>query len=565
MDTHKKHGFWHRYFFSLDHKDIGFQYLLTAMFMAAFGGFFVYVFRYNLAFGPNDIPLYGDLAAKQYNQLVTNHGAIMIFWVGMPILLAVIGNFLIPLMIGTDDMAFPTLNKISYWVFLLSCIVLLLGFLMPTGAFGGGWTMYPPLSVSDFGYNNPNTTFWSNFFTGNTFFLLAVALEFVSMLMGGINFVVTTLNKRAKGMSLMQLPIVVWMVNIANLLFMFSVGPLIAGAFMLLMDILVGTGFFDAYRGGDPILWQHLFWFFGHPEVYVLLLPSIGAVGEIVSTFSRKPLFGYRMIILLVIIAAILSLVVWAHHQFVSGIDPGAANIFSVLTIIISIPFAGLVLSYLATLWKGDIKLELPMLWALGMLATFTFFGGFTGLHLGSNVFDIYAHDTYFVIAHFHYTLFPTVFLGGFAAFYYWYPKFSGRMMNKTLGLIHFWGTFIFFNSIFIPLFWLGLQGQHRRIYNYSMWNDLLMQPEHILARQIATVSLIFLLLVQFVFLFNFFYSLKKGKKAPKNPWHANTLEWQAVSPPPHGNFNPYPVVHRWPYDYNHPDKELDYCPQNES
>jgi len=565
MEGHKKNGFWKRYFFSLDHKDIGLQYLLTAMAMAAFGGFFVYVFRFNLAFGSTSIPLYGDLNAKAYNQLVTNHGAIMIFWVGMPMMLAVIGNFLIPIMIGTDDMAFPVLNKLSYWIFLLSCVVLLSGFMMPTGAFGGGWTMYPPLSVSDFGYNNPNTTFWKNFFTGNTFFLLATALEFISMLMGGINFLVTTLNKRAKGMSLMKMPLTVWMVNIANLLFMFSVGPLIAGAFMLLMDILIGTGFFDAYRGGDPILWQHLFWFFGHPEVYVLLLPSLGVVGDIISTFSRKPFFGYKLVIQLVLVAAILSLVVWAHHQFVAGIDPNAASIFSVLTIIISIPFAGMVLSYLATLWNGKIQLKLPMMWALSMLATFTFFGGFTGLHLGSNVFDIYAHDTYFVVAHFHYTLFPTVFLGGFAALYYWFPKFSGRQLNKTLGKIHFWGTFTFFNGVFIPLFWLGLQGQHRRIFNYQLWDELLMQPNHLIARKIATVSLIFLLISQFFFLFNFFKSIRKGKTAEKNPWKANTLEWQADSPPIHGNFEKYPVVHRWPYDYNVPDRELDYYPQNEA
>jgi len=564
MNTHKKHGFWHRFFFSFDHKDIGFQYMLTIFFMVSIGGFFAYVFRMHLAYPDMEVPLFGLVTNKDYNMLITNHGLIMMMWLALGMLLAVAGNFLIPVMIGTDDMAFPKLNKISYWFFLTSVIFMVASFFMPRGGLGSGWTLYPPLSVGDFGYNTPYKSFADRFFTANTFVLLAIALEFTSLLMGGINFFVTTLNKRAKGMTLTKMPMIVWMINIANLLFMFSVGPLIAGTFMLLLDINIGTGFYDAYRGGDPLLWEHLFWFFGHPEVYVILLPPLGIIAEIISVNSRKPLYGYKFILTLTLIAAVLSTMVWAHHQFVAGIDPRAATVFSVLTIIISLPFAGIILAYIATLWKGDLKFTLPMKWALGSIALFTLLGGFTGLHLGASVFDIYAHDTSFVVAHFHYTLFPTVIFGTFAGIYFWFSKFTGRKLNKTLGNIHFWLTFIFFNGFAFPLFLLGLAGQHRRIADYRQF-EFLMQDPLPLYRQIATISAVILILTQFIFIFNFFWSLKKGKKETENnPWKANTLEWQTSSPPPHGNFKVYPVVNYGPYEYNRPDKDKDFTPQNE-
>ena len=554
-------SFWRKYVFSTDHKTIGTQYLFTGMIMALVGGYLAYVFRMNLAFPGQPIPLFGTLPQNEYNSFVTNHGLIMFFWVAMPILIAAVGNFLIPLMLGTDDMAFPTLNMLSYWVFLISAILLLTGFFLPGGAFGGGWTMYPPLSVSDFGYNNPNQGFWSNFFTGGTFVLMALALEFVSILMGGINFLVTFINKRAKGMGFFKVPIVVWFVNIASLIFMFSVGPLIAGAFMLFLDRTVGTGFYDAYRGGDPILFQHLFWFFGHPEVYVILLPTLGIVGDIIPVFSRKTFFAYRFVIFITLAAAVLSVVVWAHHQFVAGIDPRMATFFSIGTMIISVPFAGLFLSYIGTLWGGNIKFTTPMMWALGMLAVFLI-GGLTGLYLGASVFDIYAHDTYFVVAHFHYTVFPIVIFGTFAGFYYWGPKFTGRMFNKTLGKIHFWMTFIFFNTFAFPLFILGLAGQHRRIANYSMFEHLMQEPYPSL-RKVATISAIILILSQLIFLVNFIMTMRKKKDAGNNPWNATTLEWQTVSPPGHGNFEEYPVVHNGPYEYSRPDMEEDFLPQN--
>ncbi len=556
--THPQ-SFWSKYVFSTDHKVIGAQYTLMGCIMAGVGGYLAYVFRYNLAFPNASIPLFGSLSAQQYNSFVTIHGMIMVFWVGMPVLLSGLGNFLIPLMIGTDDMAFPTLNMLSFWIFLFSAILLLSSFFVPGGAFGGGWTMYPPLSAG--GYLNHNPEFFKALFSGTSMLILAVALELVSMLMGGINFLVTTINKRAKGMTIMRIPIVVWFIDIAAVIFMFSVGPLVAGAFMLLFDNVLGTGFFDPARGGDPMLWEHLFWFFGHPEVYVLLLPSLGVLGEVFPVFSRKPLFGYKPIIYLALISAFLSVLVWAHHQFVAGIDPRMATFFSIGTILISIPFAGMFLSFMATMWNGTIRLTVPMLWAVGFVGLFLI-GGLTGLYLGSNTFDIYAHDTYFVIAHFHYTLFPDIFFGFFAAVYFWFPKFTGRSLNKTLGKLHFWLTFLFFNGTFFLLFFNGLAGQHRRINDYSYFS-LVMKEPYITFEKICTISAIALILSQFIFIYNVVVSFAKAKQGVKNPWESATLEWLAESPPPHGNFKEYPVVYRGPYEYSLPGASQDYLPQN--
>ncbi len=562
--THTKHGFWHRFFFSLDHKDIGLQYLITSMFITFFAGIFALVFRMHLAFP--DVPVwpFGIITNKEYNVLVTNHGLIMIMWFSMGILLAAAGNYLIPTMLGTDDMAFPKLNKLSYWFFLASVVVLIISFFLPQKGFGGGWTLYPPLSVGDFGYNTPYKSSLSRIFSSNAFVLLALALEIVALLMGGINFMVTLLNKRAKGMGLFRVPLVVWMIVIASILFMFSVGPLVAGTFMLLLDITVGTGFYDPYRGGDPLLWEHLFWFFGHPEVYVILLPGLGILAEVIAVNARKPLFGYKFILSLVTIAGILSLMVWAHHQFVAGIDPRAATIFSILTIIISLPFAGVILSYIATLKGSKFRLTLPMKWALGAILLFTILGGFTGLHLGASLFDIYVHDTSFVVAHFHYTLIPVVLFAGMAGFYHWFNKYSGRHLNKTLGEIHFWLTLIFFNLFAFPLFLLGLGGQPRRYAGYQHI-DYLNGDYFTLLREIATVSAVILILSQFIFIFNFIWSVYKGKKVTdNNPWEATTLEWQTSSPPPHGNFETYPVVYHGPYEYSVPGSDKDYIPQNQ-
>ena len=555
---HQELSFISKYIFSKDHKMIGTQYFLTGLMMSLIGGFLAFGFRMQLGFPGSEIPFVGALSQDLYNVFVTMHGTIMVFWVAMPVLVAALGNYMIPLMVGTDDMAFPTLNMLSYWVFFISTVLLLSSFFVPGGAFAGGWTAYPPLSAN--GYAGEPSFFNG---LGGHLWIIAVALEIVAFLMGGINFIVTIFNCRAPGLTWLRLPITVWMLLIAVLDFMFSVGPLIAGVVMLLFDRAVGTGFYNPAAGGDPILFQHLFWFFGHPEVYVLLFPALGIVAEVMTTFSRKTLFGYRMIINSTLIAAVLALVVWAHHQFIAGINPRMATFFSITTIMISIPFAVIIFSYIATLYKGSIRLTTPMLFAMGFLSEFLI-GGVTGIYLGSVAFDIYAHDTYFVVAHFHYTLIPVVIFGGFAGIYYWYPKFTGRMMNSTLGKIHFWATAIPFNGIFIPLFILGAAGQHRRIHSYAEFPSLnteLLQS----MRAFATTCLILMILAQIPFFINFFRSLRKGEIAGRNPWEANSLEWVADSPPPHGNFKEVPTVYRGAYEYSVPGAEQDYLPQNKA
>ena len=547
---HAEQSFWSKYVFSTDHKMIAMQYMFTGIFMALIGGFFAYVFRMQLAFPGIEVPFFGIVTPNQYNVLITNHGAIMIFWVAMPVLLAAFGNYLIPLMIGCDDMVFPRVNRLSYQIFLLSVVVLLVSFFVPAGGFGGAWTVYPPLSAK---------AEYSLTDLGSTVFLVAIALEFVAFLLGGINFVTTAMNSRAPGMKMYDIPMVVWMIVAASILFMASVGPLIAGAIMLFMDQQVGTAFFDPDRGGDPVLWQHLFWFFGHPEVYVVLLPTLGIVADIITVFARKKLFAYRTVLYTVFGTGVLSFTVWAHHQFIAGVDPRMAHIFTITTLLISIPIAEMMFVYIATLYGGSITLSTPMLWALAFIATFLI-GGVTGIFLGASGADIYLHDTYFVLAHFHYTFFPITIIGFYAGITMWFPKMFGRMMSEKLGKWHFWGTVIPFNLIFIPLFVLGLGGQHRRIYDFTNFPDLAaMQP----VRIFATSWLLVMLAFQFVFLFNFFWSMFRGKKAPKNPWKSCTLEWTADSPPPHGNWKELPTVYRGPYEYAVPGRAEDYWPQN--
>ena len=547
----EKQSFLSTYIFSTDHKTISKQYLFTGLFMALFGGVLAYVMRMQLASPHSPVPGFGTVSPAVYNSVTTMHGTIMIFWVAMPVLLGGFGNLLIPLMIGARDMAFPRLNMLSYWTFLLSTLVLISSFFVPGGASAVGWTAYPPLS------GNPA---YSGAGLGVPLWILAVALEFVAFLMGGINFIVTGINLRTIGMKLFDLPIMIWMQLTASIIFLFSVGPLIAGAVMLLLDRTAGTGFYRPEAGGDPLLFQHLFWFFGHPEVYVILLPGLGIVAEILPVFSRKPIFGYKAIVWSTIATGILSFIVWAHHQFVSGMDPRLAAPFSITTILISVPVAITIFSFIATLWRGSIEFAPPMMFSLGMLGIFLI-GGVTGIINGSAPADIYVHDTYFLVAHFHYALIPPVLFSLFAGIYFWYPKMFGRKMNDLLGHIHFWGTFLFMNVTFLPQFRMGLLGHQRRIADpstlYSLGN---IKELHLL----STIGAVGLLLFQIPFLVNFFGSLFFGKKADRNPWKSNTLEWTVDSPPPHGNFEGVPVVYRGAYEYSRPDRADDWWPQDQ-
>jgi cytochrome c oxidase subunit I len=549
---HEPHsGFWRNYVFSVDHKVIAKQYLSLSLLMALVGAASAYLIRWQLAWPETSVPGWGYVEPQQYNAIITMHGTIMIFFVAMPFLLGAFGNYLIPLMVGADDMAFPRLNMMSFWTLAAASLMLVASFFVPAGPAAGGWTSYAPLSARPI---------YTGVTWGQNLWLLAVATEFASFLMGGINFLTTALNMRAPGMSLWRLPLLVWLELVAAVLFLLSVGPLIAGALMLFLDRVAGTAFFVPERGGDPLLWQHLFWFFGHPEVYVIGLPGFGIMLEILPVFARKPVFGYRTIIYSTIGAGILSFVVWAHHMFISGMDPRLATPFSITTILISVPFAIMVFAMVATLWGGSIELTSAMLFALGGLSTFVI-GGVTGVFLGAAAVDVYLHGTYFVVAHFHYTLMPTVFFGGFAGLYFWFPKMFGRMMNETLGKIHFAFTFLCFNAVFIPLFLTGVAGNPRRLYEMSSYNFLKpVQPLHV----IATYATIGLLIGQLPFVVNFFMSLVRGPRAGSNPWLANTLEWCTDSPPPHGNFSAPVVVYRYPYEYGNPRQKKDWIAQNE-
>jgi len=532
-----RRAFLREWVFSLDHKVIGKQYLAIGVAMAAIGAFAAYIMRWQLAFPNVAAPLYGLVDPGPYNAWLTLHGTIMMFFVAMPILLGAFGNFLIPLMVGAHDMAFPRLNRASVWILFVASVVLVASLFVEDGPAAAGWTNYAPLSI------DPTYT---GVGIGFDLWLVAVFLDFVSVLLSGINVLTTALNMRAPGLALSRLPLFVWTQVVAAVLFVFSAGPLMGAILMLLGDRHLGTGFFVVERGGAPLLWQHLFWFFGHPEVYVILLPALGILFEVFATFCRRPVAGYRWVLGALWASAGLSFLVWAHHMFVSGMSVRLALPFSITTIIISVPFAMVVFALIATLRGAALERSTAMLFALGMLATFLV-GGVTGIFLGSPAVDMYLHDTYFVVAHFHYTLFPSVVLGGFAGFYYWFPKMLGRMLDESLGRLHFWLTWLSFHAVFLPLFFLGTRGHMRRVYDPTQYEFLQpLLPIH----RIATVAAIVLLASQMVVVWNVVRTLWKGQRAEGNPWGGTTLEWATSSPPPAENFPCVVQVTRAPYGY---------------
>jgi len=552
-------GFLRTYLFSTDHKMIGRQFMVMSLIMLVFGGLMAMMMRWELAWPESVIPLTtwipepymykGRMDPAFYNSLFTMHATIMIFFVIMPFLVGGFGNFLIPLMIGAGDMAFPRLNMLSFWVAVPATLLLLSSFFVPGGAAAGGWTMYATLSAK---------AQYTGVEWGMNLWIISLLILGVSSLMGSINYITTIVNMRAPGMTWFRLPLTIWALFITAILLLLALPVLTAALIMLLFDRTLGTSFFLPEGGGQPLLWQHLFWFFGHPEVYILVLPAMGITSDILSTFSRKPIFGYKAMTFSMIAIAFLSWIVWGHHMFQSGMNPLLGTAFMLSTMVIAVPSAIKTFNWLGTLWGGNIQFTTPMLFALGFVSNFVI-GGLSGIYMASTPVDIFIHDTYFIVAHFHYVVAGIIF-GMFAALYYWFPKIFGRMMNESLGKAHFVLTYIFFNGAFFPMHFLGVAGHMRRIYNPLQYEFLRpMQDWNIF----ITYSAICLFFAQFLFVWNFFWSLAKGPKADRNPWQANTLEWSASSPPEHGNFVTQPVVYRGPYEYSSPLVQEDWLPQD--
>ncbi len=558
--THVHHdlGFLRTYVFSTDHKTIGRQFLILGLLMMILGGLLAMVVRWQLAWPETPIPgmspflpsTGGVLEPGQYNMAFTMHATIMIFFVIMPVLAGGFGNYLIPLMIGARDMAFPFLNMLSFWVAVLSGVLMLAGFWVEGGHAAAGWTSYAPLSAVP-SYTGVN---W-----GQNLWCISLFILGVSSMMGSINYITTIINMRAPGMTLFRMPLVVWSLFITAILLLLALPVLTSAVAMLLFDRTLGTSWFNPTGGGEPLLWQHLFWYFGHPEVYILILPAMGIASEILPVFSRKPVFGYHAMAFSMIAIAFLSWIVYGHHMFVSGMSPALGMAFMVTTMIIAVPSAIKTFNWLGTLWGGRITFPVPMLNALAFVSMFVI-GGLSGIFMASTPVDIYIQDTYFIVAHIHYVVFGGSIFGAFAAIYYWFPKMFGRMMNPLLGHVHFWLTFIFFNVTFFPMHIIGVGGQMRRIYN-PMQYEFLQHQQH--WNVIITIGALVLGFSQILFAVNFVWSLFRGRKAPTNPWNANTLEWQAPSPPPHLNWGEkLPTVYRGPYEYSDPDAKDDFLPQ---
>ncbi|WP_027003265.1 cytochrome c oxidase subunit I [Hugenholtzia roseola] len=571
---HEHHGnFWTNYIFSTDHKVIAKQFLFTAIFWAFIGVAMSVIFRLQLGFPEADLsflkPILGGWLTSEgkidtnfYLALVTMHGTIMVFFVLTAGLSGTFSNFLIPLQIGARDMASGFMNMLSYWFFALSSVIMFASLFIETGPASGGWVIYPPLSAL------PQAMPGSGL--GMTLWLTSMALFIASTLLGGINYIATVINMRTQGMSFDRMPLTIWAFFITAVIGLLSFPVLLSAALLLIFDRSFGTSFFldSIYiagealpnQGGSPVLFQHLFWFLGHPEVYIVLLPALGITSEIIATNSRKPIFGYKAMIGSILGIAVLSFIVWAHHMFVSGMNPFLGSIFMFLTLIIAVPSAVKAFNYISTMWKGNLVFTPAMLFSIGLVSLFIV-GGVTGIHLASAAIDIQLHDTYFVVAHFHLVMGSASFFGMLAGIYHWYPKMFGRMMDDKLGYVHFWITFLGVYGVFFPMHYIGIAGFPRRYYSFSSFDPFNMFVD---LNMFISISAIITFFAQFIFVFNFFYSMFKGKLAPLNPWRSNTLEWTTPRFPGHGNWvGAIPQVFRWPYDYSKPGAKEDFIPQH--
>jgi cytochrome c oxidase subunit 1 len=560
VELYHPHSWVTKYVFSQDAKIIAIQYSITALSVGLIALVLSWLMRLQLGF-PG---VFAFIDANAYYQFITMHGMMMVVYVLTALFLGGFGNYLIPLMVGARDMVFPYANMLSYWLYLLAVLILVGSFFVPGGPTGAGWTLYPPQSILS---GTPGGQEW-----GIILMLVSLMIFIIGFTMGGLNYVVTVLQGRARGMTLMRMPLTVWGIFTASVMALLAFPALFVGAVMMLFDRLLGTSFFMPAivemgqqldrGGGSPILFQHLFWFFGHPEVYIVALPAFGIVSDLISTHARRNIFGYRMMVWALLAIGALSFVVWAHHMYVSGMNPYFGFFFATTTLIIAIPTAIKVYNWILTLWRGDIHLTVPMLFALAFIVTFVN-GGLTGLFLGNVVVDVPLSDTMFVVAHFHMVMGVAPILVIFGAIYHWYPKVTGRMLNDTLGKVHFWVTFLGAYAIFFPMHYLGLMGVPRRYHDIG---DMAFVPPsaHTLNAFITVVALV-VGFVQLVFVFNLIWSLRNGKQAGGNPWRATTLEWQTpTTPPPHGNWGKEPpVVYRWAYDYSVPGSREDFLPQN--
>lgn len=573
-DHHDDHGnFFTTYLFTTDHKMIGKQFLFTGMIWAFIGGAMSVIFRLQLGFPNANLewirPLLGKWITEQgsidpefYLALVTMHGTIMVFFVLTAGLSGTFSNFLIPLQIGARDMASGFMNMLSYWFFFIASVIMLSSLFIETGPAAGGWVVYPPLSAL------PQAISGSGL--GMTLWLISMVFFIASTLLGGINYIATVINLRTEGLSFSKLPLTIWAFFLTAVIGLLSFPVLFAASLLLVFDRSFGTSFYlsEIYIGGEalpnsggsPVLYQHLFWFLGHPEVYIVLMPALGITSEIIATNSRKPIFGYKAMVISLMGITFLSFVVWAHHMFVSGLNPFLGSVFMLLTLIIAIPSAVKVFNYLTTLWKGNLVFTPAMLFSIGLVSLFIS-GGLTGIFLGNSALDIQLHDTYFVVAHFHLVMGSASFFGMMAGIYHWFPKMFGRMMDEKLGAIHFWLTFIGVYLVFFPMHYIGIAGFPRRYYSFTTFDAFSSFGD---MNSFISIAAAVTFGAQMIFIFNFFYSIFKGRLAPLNPWKSNTLEWTTPRVPGHGNWpGEIPKVYRWPYDYSKPGAKEDYIPQH--